>query len=520
MDVVESEDEDQLDPPAGQARRLASSRQRAARGPVLLVVVVGTLVGLAFALLYPPWSGGADEGTHFARAYEMAHGTLVPGEVDGRRASPIPASLRTDQNRAIRNFWGPAPFEGELLSDLLSSRPDWDELVVFETNATLAATPLSYAPSAIAMAVPVRMGWPGLVALWFGRVVNLAVYLGLAALAVYLATAFRWTLAIAALFPLNLGIAASLSPDGLTIGAFLLVVAVWTRVWRPPDVGDDDLDGRFARLRRWCATPRGTAAMVLVSGLLLALTKPPYFAILLAFPALLVGRARDRRIRAASVASLVALLVGAASVLVTSANSYQGATVGFGEPITYQPDVQQERLLSDPLGFVGRCIADWFGNLDATVQRWVRHVGYWETQLPAWVSWFAVVALVAAAMVLDRRDLLELRRFRRAIFAVGTAAMVLVLYASAYLYFDDTLEGEYMGTQIPRYSSPLFGVAVMGLAPRFVLRAPIGRPLVRRIPSWVPVAAVVVVQLVVTVAAVRTWLWTGRMPDMPGISPP
>jgi hypothetical protein len=512
MDVVESEDEDRLDPHAGQARCLASTRQRATRGPVLLVVVVGTLVGLAFALAYPPWAGGADEGTHFARAYEIADGTLVPSD-DG---SHIPASLRRDQDRVIRNIRGPAPFDGGVVSDLMDSRPDWDDLMVFETQATLAASPIAYAPSAIGMAVPVRMGWPGLVALWFGRIANLAVYLALAALAVRVAIAFRWTLAIAALFPMNLGIAASVSPDGLTIGGFLLVVAVWTRVWSPPSReererdGDGDGGGWVARLGSWLDTPKGLAAMVLGSGLVLAVTKPPYYGILLAFPALLLVRARDRRVQAAAAAGVGALLVGLG--LLATRGSYQPpATTMLGE-IVYQPDVQRERLLSDPFGFLGRVWSDWIANLDATIQLWVRHVGYWQTQIPAWVSWLVVLAMLSSAMVLDRHDLLRLRRLARAIFAVATVGMVVALYASSYLYFDDSLEGELMGVQIPRYSSPLFAVAVMGLAPRFLLRAPSRDPLTRRVPTWVPVLAVVAVQAVVIVAALRTWLWTGRYP--------
>lgn len=550
---------------------------RTGRGPERLLLAVGVVVGLLFALLYPPFSAGADEATHLARALEMAHGRLTPGEVDGAVGSPIPRTYRQDQDQVILLLFRGGPFDDGTYSVLARSRPDWSDTFVVDTQPTMAATPFAYAPSALAMAIPDRLGWAGIFVLWAGRIGNLVVYLALAWLAVRVATAFRWTLAIAALFPMNLGIAASVTPDALTIAAFLLVIAVWTRVWRPdgvaavtagdaaadlapaPGVADHPHDpdavrsqdevlaslgldgpsstpaapapaptastttapsdatappdpsapGVVARLDTWTRTPIGTGAMVLAAGLLLVATKPPYFLILVAFPALLLTAWRDARLRLAALAGVVGLAAGGLFTLLSSSGSYKAVTENIAGGVAYQPDVQQERLLSDPLGFLGRVVGDWFGNLDRTVQRWVRHVGYVEVTLPAWVSWLFVIAVVVAALLLDRRDLLGLRRWARAIWALLAAGMIVALYTSSYLYFDDTVEGTYMGLQIPRYVSPFFAIAVMGWVPRFPVALPRSRPLLSRVPTWVPVAIVVVVQAVMIVAAVRTWTVTG-----------
>jgi uncharacterized membrane protein len=557
---------------------------RARRGPERLLLAVGVVVGLLFALLYPPFSAGADEATHLGRALEMAHGRLTPGEVDGAIGSPIPRTYREDQDEVILLLFRGGPFDDDTYSVLARSRPDWSDTFVVDTQPTMAATPFAYAPSALAMVIPDRLGWAGIFVLWAGRIGNLVVYLALAWVAVRVATAFRWTLAIAALFPMNLGIAASVTPDALTIAAFLLVIAVWTRVWRPDGVagpeGDGGEDGAtsmaadghphdpdavrsqdevlaalgldaptstpaattaapsaataapiaapnatataavdaepvpaapgpLARLDAWTRTPIGTGVMVLVAGLLLVATKPPYFLILVAFPALLLTAWRDARLRLAAVAGVVGLAAGGLFTLLSSSGSYKAVTENLNGGIAYQPDVQQERLLSDPLGFLGRVAGDWFGNLDLTVQRWVRHVGYVEVTLPAWVSWLFVIAVIVAALLLDRRDLLGLRRWARAIWALLAAGMIVALYTSSYLYFDDTVEGTYMGLQIPRYVSPFFAIAVMGWVPRFPVALPPSRPLLARVPTWVPVAIVVVVQAVMIVAAVRTWTVTG-----------
>lgn len=529
------------------------------RGPERLLLAVGLAVGLLFALLYPPWAGGADEATHFARALEMAHGRLVPDEVDGVIGSPIPESYRRDQGEVAIRLWYAVPFDHDTVSVLDRSRPDWSQTWVVDTQPTLAATPLAYGPPAAAMAIPDSLGWVGVKVLWAGRIGNLLTYLAVAWLALRVATAFRWTLALAAVFPMNLGIAASVTPDALTISAFLLVVAVWTRVWRPPappvppvppasepedsqeralaaltstagerfapptivDSGPEGAPapaprawaGAVARLSAWTATPRGTFVMVLAAGLLLVATKPPYFLVLAAFPALVLTAWRDIRLRMAGLGAVLALLVGAVYALINSSGSYKAVTEGMGGSITYQPDVQQERLLSDPFGFLGRVLDDWFGHLDKTVQRWVRHVGYVEVTLPSWVSWAFVIAVVVAAVLLDRDDLVGLRRGARAIWAVLAAAMILALYTSSYLYFDDTVEGTYMGLQVPRYVAPFFAIAVMGWAPRTLVSQPRGRPLAARIPSWAPVALVVAAQVVLMVAAVRTWNFDGWTTD-------
>jgi hypothetical protein len=537
------------------------------RGPERLLVAVGISVGLLIALLYPPWSGGADEPTHFARALEMAHGRIMPEERDGVVGSWIPTGYRDDQESVVVVLYTAGPFDGAAFDQIRDTRPDWSETFFVDTQPTLAATPVAYAPSAVAMAIPDRLGWAGVWVLWTGRIANLLVYLAVAWVAVRLATAFRWTLAITALFPMNLGIAASVTPDALTISAFLLVIAVWTRVWRPgvdpaleagtdperhavdeaarsrqealaaltavgpagstaqhgaapgPGAAEASTDetapvdrgvtptrpGPLARLDRWTRTPWGTFAMVLAAGLLLVATKPPYFLVLVAFPALLLTAWRDVRLRMAALASVIALAAGGLVALVTSSGSYKAVTLTFNGVIEYQPDVQRDRILADPFGFLGRVGSDWFGNLDHTVQRWVRHIGYVEVTMPAWLSWAFVIAVVVAAAVLDRRDLLALRRWSRAIWALLCAGMILALYVSSYLYFDDTEEGIRMGLQIPRYVSPFLAMGILGWFPRFPFL--LGRQV--RVPTWIPVGAVVVVQAVFIAYAVHTWSVAG-----------
>ncbi len=480
------------------------------RGPERLVLVVGGIVGLLLTFFSPPWTSGADEGTHFARALDMAHGDLFPGTHDGVVGSLIPSSYRSDQNLITSKVELTSPWGGGLLGNLLDSHPDWDDTIFFDTQPTTAATPVAYGPSALGMVIPNAVGAPGVVVVWCGRLADLFVYLALAVFAVRVATAFRWTLALTALFPLNLAIGASVTPDSVTIGALLLTLAVWTRIWRPAPTADGpelrhahEPDVARATLRPWWST----AVWVGGSGLLLALAKPPYFLVLAAFPALLLVRWRDLHVRVAAATASLAALLGLAVTLLATSGTYEPVQVGAFDTLTYQPDVQRQRLLDDPFGFLGRVLGNWFSSFPDSVQRWTRQLGYWRSGLPEFVPWVVLIAFVVAAMVLDRDDLLALRRLPRAIFAVGTAGLLLVLYASSYIYFDDTLDGKRMGNQITRYALPLFGMAVMGWAPRWPLRPKVPD---RRLKT-AALSAVVVLEVVAVVAAIITWVWTGKV---------
>ena len=62
--------------------------------------------------------------------------------------------------------------------------------------------------------------------LYLGRVANLIAYLLLAATAVRLVPIHKWTMALVALMPMSVYLAAAVSADAVTLGLSLLVVAL------------------------------------------------------------------------------------------------------------------------------------------------------------------------------------------------------------------------------------------------------------------------------------------------------
>ena len=88
-----------------------------------------------------------------------------------------------------------------------------------QPGALFAAIRGRFGPRVLGQPAPLAM-------LYLARVANLIVYLLLAAAAVRLAPIHKWTLAMVALMPMSVYLAASLSADAMTLGLSLLVVAL------------------------------------------------------------------------------------------------------------------------------------------------------------------------------------------------------------------------------------------------------------------------------------------------------
>ncbi|MCP4845419.1 MAG: DUF2142 domain-containing protein [Acidimicrobiales bacterium] len=464
--------------------------------PQRLLLLVGVPLGLLIVFFAPAWTG-YDEHTHFHRTADMANGSLFPSsdtryadeplgqaEEAGFAATPVPATYVEDSN-FVAGSWvagNPAWTLGSV-GDLLGSRPD-GRMVNVDLRPTRASPPTAYLPAAAAMVIPRRADVPAVVALWAGRLGNLAAYLALAALAVRTASAFRWTLAAAALLPMHLALGATISPDALTVGALFLVVALWTRI----RAGDDPPLWLFVS-----------------ATLLLALAKPPYFLVLALLPAAGLRRRTPEGLLAARVGG-GALGLGFLVTLLNSSTKYQAATstMGYGE-LAFQPDVQRDRLLGDIPGFLWASVEAWFTELHHYVQDWFRNYGFFTSGLPAALSWLFLVLLLVALLRLDGDDFAALRGHDRWTVGLGSAGMVLVLFGSSYVYFTDHVAYDTIGQQMARYSAPLLVMMVVAWAPRRLVRE------VERLPEDVARLVVTAVPVIATASILLTWLVTGTV---------
>ena len=448
--------------------------------PQRLLLLVGVPLGLLIAFLAPAWTG-YDEHTHFARAVDMAGGSLFATHEEGL-GTPIPASYSEDTLLVQQNWVDGNPaWTAALTGDLLGSSPD-GRTVHVDLRPTNASPPVAYLPAAVGMLVPVAVDAPGVLALWAGRIANLAAYLSLAVLAVRTASAFRWTLAALALLPMHLTLGATISPDALTTAALFLVVALWTRIRADEEI----------------------PLWLLVSGtLLLALAKPPYFLVLALIP--VAGfRRRTPEGRLAARVGAGTLGLGLLVTLLNSATKYQAvtSTMGYGD-LALQPEVQRERLLGDLPGFAWASVETWFTELNHYVQDWFRNFGFFTSRLPAALPWLFLLLLVAALLHLDRKDFRGLRGPDRWLLGLGAAGMILVLFSSSYVYFTDHVAYDTIGQQMARYSAPLLVVMLLAGAPRRLVQA------LDRLPEEMARLVLAAIPVLATASILLTWLVTG-----------
>ena len=459
----------------GTLRRMAPQR---------LLLAVGLPLGLLICLMSPAWTG-YDEFTHFARVVDMAHGNLEPGPEPEGTGSVIPVAHREATTQIFMDHQaGRAPWTVTSIRGLLDHRPD-GQVEFIDTRPTSASTPVAYLPAALGSLLPVAIDAPGIVVLWAGRVVSLLAYLALAWWAIRSAAAFRWSLTAAALVPLNLALAASVSPDGFTVAAVLMAVSLWTRV-----EADETI-----------ILPSLVLPMAL-----LALAKPPYFLILGLFPLSAVLDRSRIRVRAALIAG-GALTVGLATTLARSSENYQAATTTMIRQIEYQPSVQRDRLLGDLPGFVWATVDTWISEYRFYVQGWFRQLGFWEADLPGVVPWVLVGLVLLSLLALDGDDLRSFRGARRGLMAGGVGLLLVAIYAASYVYFTDLVSYRHIGLQMARYSAPLAILAFVSWMPRML--GPVADSVVSRVGRQWAVAAVAGVPVVAVGASITTWHWTG-----------
>ncbi len=448
--------------------------------PQRLLVAIGLPLGLLIVFLSPAWTG-YDEFTHFARVVDIAQGNLEPASTPQGVGSLIPAAHREATGQIILDHQqGRAPWTLSSIQTLLQYRPT-GPVVFVDTRPTSASTPVAYLAAAGGAVIPVSVGASGLLVLWAGRLASLLAYLALAWWSVRTAASFRWTIAVAALVPLNLALAASVTPDGLTVAAVLVAFSLWTRVEANESISIPGL-----------AIPM----------LLLAVAKPPYFLVLGLFLFSPFVHRTMPKIRAAVIASS-ALIIGLITALVRSSENYQAATTTMIKQIEYQPSLQWERLMGDLPGFLWASVDAWISEYRFYVQSWFRQLGFWEADLPAFIPWVLIGLVLMALLRLDGEELRTVRGARRALMGGGVALLLVAIYAASYVYFTDLADFRHIGLQMARYSAPLAVLAFVAWTPRML------GPLAHRMSRRSAITVVASVPVLSVSASVVTWLATG-----------
>jgi hypothetical protein len=391
---------------------------RVLRDPAWCFLVVGGLVGALLFVIVPPFMG-IDEVAHFARTYQISEGDLVPQksiyEDALRKGSGVclPSGVvRTLELRSAELFIANLPYvSSEDNHHHAATTPTTTVAPAPTTTTAPPATttkqdpqckpgrryvdistfgwysPLPYALGAVGFAI-FRPFHPSVDFLsYVGRFAELVTYLAVVFVAIRRSSRARWPLCIAALLPVAAFQANSLSPDAFTAAMTILVLSSALRV----------LDRSPGPL------PPRVIVEATVFTLLLALSKPTYVVVALAYLLPLL----DRRRRHDSWPLLVPVGLGVAASAV-----WQRATASlfvcdqrfFG--IHARPGDQTQTIITQPWRFAGAAITA-LGDHRST---WIRDLVTISGRIVDWPTGVAIVVLVGFIVLACQQDRPPVRR--------------------------------------------------------------------------------------------------------------
>jgi uncharacterized membrane protein len=434
----------------------------ALRDPFRCFLVVGALVGVALAIGVPRFAG-IDEAAHFERTYAISEFHLVPVEQSGFHGGVvcIPRSVVRDVRPDDKQVGVGRCGNGRVAADVATF--SW-------------YSPLAYVPQAIGVGA-VRLVGGGVGAMDnAGRLLLMASYVALVALAIRRSPYGKWAFVAVGLLPASIYEAAtSLSPGPLTVAFALLVVSSALRMCRP----DDD-----RRLRVLIAE-----ATVLTVGL--ALCKPAYLVVAVAYalPLITTPRRWNRW--------PVVLPVGVAAAV-----SYvwqHGTRHLFVCDVRYfgvspNPRVATDHILQAPFKFLWestRSVYDFAGNWTDDLVR-IGHGANRELRWPTAVCAVVLIGFALLAIQRDRTETMTINISQRAALLGGFIAGALAVLA-AWLVYCSEPEIDIVGAPHARLFLPVLVLAPLAVAPvrgRLVglanARVPLSVGLVAFYAVWTP----------------------------------
>lgn len=432
--------------------RASTAIQRFGTASVVFAILAA-IFGVTFAVVTPPF-WGHDEITQFGRAYQVAHGGILPQEIEDSRGvaygGDVPKSIDDLMGYALRDYTdnpaepGPMVFEPGRYSDLESAAISDEQKTIWFTN-TAAYSPVPYIPAAVGIWTAEVFDADVGTTILLTRLAGLVAYLLIVAFALRALRERRvqWLAFTVALLPIAVFQAGTVTADTLTNALAMLVSVL---IVKALFVGDD-----LSKVER---------AALLLSVLTLPLCKPTY--ILLAMLVVVVPPERlGLACRLRWLPWGFAAVGGVMFLIWTKISAPTTEGMGRMRPekqwYSVVPSEQLKGILSDPIHFasvfgqsVMRRDHEWFAEFFG-------ELGFAYINVPATTIVACLLAIVISLGVAERMVATQRRTVLVLLALLATVAMI---YVTLYLSFTPVGYFIIDGVQ-GRYFVPL---AVIGFA--------------------------------------------------------
>ena len=188
---------------------------------------MAAIFGLTFLLITPPFQG-ADETTHFLRAYQVSK----PDFMSDKQGTDVGGVLPVSIGQAIDavhpdavTFYPALKYDGHRTRIALGVDNTPKEKF-YSFPGTASYSPVAYLGAAPGIAVSRLLRLPSIVALYAGRLGNLLLWIGMLAWAIALIPRRKWVLVFLGLLPMALFQAATINGDAVTFGSLALLLAM------------------------------------------------------------------------------------------------------------------------------------------------------------------------------------------------------------------------------------------------------------------------------------------------------
>lgn len=348
-------------------------------------------------LVFSPPFRGPDELIHFYRAYSISEGNLLcqvktpPGGTSDESpleakwvGNEIPHPIQVTADRTVTSIEKPPIPEGVIASAFrIPATSSPRALVSYSMWSSIATySPVAYLPQSLGVLLGRVFSLSPILLMYLARVFNLLAFAALVYFAIKVTPIQKWTMALIAVMPLSINLAASVSADGPAIGLSFLFTGYVLRL------AFDEAVERVGRRE---------LGLLLLLAVLLALSKPPYFLLVflvLIIPARKMGGAKRYAVAFGLLAATALVVAGGWNLAVRSAYVPRLDSV--------EPGSQIEFIAKNPARYAWIVLRTGWTHKAFYAKSIVGGIGFLEVNLPS--AFLASYPLAVAGFALFDTD--------------------------------------------------------------------------------------------------------------------